>query len=147
MCELLSMSARGAAAVNFSLDEFSRHGGFLRRRLGAILIVSLVASGFATLGCTSREDDSSDPAPQEAAHDSVDSVPSNNVMSQVMGPFATSEQARPVEAASAIARLREQLGEALRRALASAAVHVGDLRRTDVAGARAVGMGTIRIRA
>ena len=30
---------------------------------------------------------------------------------------------------------------------AEEAVHVGDLRRTDVAGARAVGMGTIRIRA
>jgi putative hydrolase of the HAD superfamily len=30
---------------------------------------------------------------------------------------------------------------------AAEAVHVGDLRRTDVAGARAVGMGTIRIRA
>jgi putative hydrolase of the HAD superfamily len=30
---------------------------------------------------------------------------------------------------------------------AETAVHVGDLRRTDVAGARAVGMGTVRIRA
>lgn len=30
---------------------------------------------------------------------------------------------------------------------ASEAVHVGDLRRTDVAGARAIGMGTIRIKA
>ena len=29
---------------------------------------------------------------------------------------------------------------------AEQAVHVGDLRRTDVAGARAVGMGTIRIK-
>ena len=28
----------------------------------------------------------------------------------------------------------------------AAAVHVGDLRRTDVAGAREAGMGTIRIR-
>jgi len=32
-------------------------------------------------------------------------------------------------------------------ARAEEAVHVGDLRRTDIAGARAVGMGTIRIRA
>ena len=32
-------------------------------------------------------------------------------------------------------------------AAASEAIHVGDLRRTDVAGARGIGMGTVRIRA
>jgi hypothetical protein len=76
------------------------HGG----RLPAILIVGVVAVAFVSLTLVSYADDSSTEVSTQAA--------------RVSAPGTSVEAAREAEAASAIARLRKELGGALRHGLA-----------------------------